>query len=94
VRVLRRRSKPRAKSFRPAERYLIPAAADARRLGHRYIGTEHLLHGLLRTDPNAATHVLRRLDVQPAAVADALQCWLGDGQPTIDPTALATLGID
>ena len=92
--MLRRQSRPRAKSFRPAERYLIAAAAHARRLGHHYIGTEHLLLGLLRTDPNAATGLLRRLDVHPAAVADALHDRLGEGQPTIDPTALATLGID
>ena len=94
MRVLRRQSRPRAKSFRPAERYLIAAAAHARRLGHHYIGTEHLLLGLLRTDPNAATGLLRRLDVHPAGVADALHDRLGEGQPTIDPTALATLGID
>ena len=94
MRGLRRRPRPRAKSFRPAERYLIAAAADARRLGHGYIGTEHLLLGLLRTDPNPATQLIRRLDVEPAAVSASLRCWLEPGQPTIDPAALATLGID
>jgi ATP-dependent Clp protease ATP-binding subunit ClpA len=94
VRLLRRRSGPRAESFRPAERYLIAAAADARRLGHGHIGTEHLLLGLLRTDPNAATRLLRRLGVEPAVVSDALQCWVETGEPTIDPDALARLGID
>jgi len=92
--VLRRRPRPRTASFRPAEHYLIAAAADARRLGHRSIGTEHLLLGLLRTDPNAATGLLRRLGIEPAAVAEALQRRLGQGRPAIDPTALATLGID
>ena len=94
MRVLRRQSRPRAKSFRPAERYLIAAAAHARRLGHHHIGTEHLLLGVLRTDPNAATGLLRRLGVHPAVVGDALHARLGEGQPIIDPTALATLGID
>jgi len=94
VKLLRRQQRPRAKSFRPAERHLIAAAAVARRLGHRYIGTEHLLHGLVHSEPNAATALLRRLDVPPAAVAAELQRWLGEGQPAIDPHALATLGID
>ena len=94
MRLLRRQSRPRAKALRPAEGYLIAAAADARRIGHRYIGTEHLLHGVLRTDPNTATHLLRRLDVQPAAVSTTLACWLEERQAAIDPAALAALGID
>jgi ATP-dependent Clp protease ATP-binding subunit ClpA len=92
--LLRRRPRPRAKTFRPAERYLFAAAGDARRLGDRYIGTEHLLLGLLRSDPNPATRLMRRLDVEPAAISESLQCWLGAGTPAIDPAALATLGID
>jgi ATP-dependent Clp protease ATP-binding subunit ClpA len=92
--LLRRCPRPRTTSFRPAEHYLTAAAADARRLGHGYIGTEHLLMGLLRTDPNPATRLLRRLDIEPADVFDALQCELGPGRPAIDPAALATLGID
>ena len=94
MRGLRRRPRPRAKSFRPAERYVIAAAADARRLGQGYIGTEHLLLGLLRTNPNPATQLIRRLDVEPAAVSGALRCWLEPGEPPIDPVALATLGVD
>ena len=94
MRGLRRRARTRAKSFRPAEGYLIAAAVDARRLGHGHIGTEHLLLGLLRTDPNPATGILRRLDVEPAAVSDGLQPWLGEGRAAIDPAALAMLGID
>jgi ATP-dependent Clp protease ATP-binding subunit ClpA len=94
MRLLRRRPQPGATTFRPAERYLTEAAPDARRLGCSYIGTEHLLLGLLRRDPGRATDLLRRLDVDPASVLDALGCRLQAGRPAIDAAALATLGID
>ena len=48
---------PRAKTIGPAEAYLAAGAAEARRLGHSYIGTEHILSVLTR-NPMAA---LRRL---------------------------------
>ncbi|HSG45911.1 MAG TPA: Clp protease N-terminal domain-containing protein, partial [Anaerolineales bacterium] len=38
------------------------AVEEARRLGHHYIGTEHILLGLVRVD-STATEVLRRLGV-------------------------------
>ena len=40
------------------------AVEEARRLGHHYIGTEHILLGLVRVD-GAALEVLRRLGVTP-----------------------------
>jgi ATP-dependent Clp protease ATP-binding subunit ClpC len=39
------------------------AADEARRLNHRYIGTEHLLLGLLREGEGVAAGVLQRLGV-------------------------------
>jgi ATP-dependent Clp protease ATP-binding subunit ClpA len=94
MRLLNRAPRPRAKTFRPAERYLMAAADDARRLGHRHVGTEHLLHGLIRNPNGSATQILERLGAGPDAVDQALQCWRVRGTPTIDPHALATLGID
>jgi hypothetical protein len=44
--------------------------------------------------PNPATQLMHRLDVEPAAISESLQCWLGAGTPAIDPAALETLGID
>jgi len=41
------------------------ALEEAGRLGHQYIGTEHLLLGLIRLPESAAMHVLRRLGVSP-----------------------------
>jgi ATP-dependent Clp protease ATP-binding subunit ClpA len=94
MRLRHRAPRPRSKTFRPAERYLFAAADDARRLGHRSIGTEHLLLGLIRKPNGSASQIMERLGATPDAVDKALECWLGGGTPTIDPHALATLGID
>jgi ATP-dependent Clp protease ATP-binding subunit ClpC len=44
------------------------AVAEARRMGHHFIGTEHLLLGLLRQNKSAAIDVLKRLNVNPEEV--------------------------
>jgi ATP-dependent Clp protease ATP-binding subunit ClpC len=44
------------------QQVLEHAVEEARRLGHHYIGTEHILLGLVRVD-STATEVLRRLGV-------------------------------
>jgi ATP-dependent Clp protease ATP-binding subunit ClpA len=94
VRLLHRRTRPRAKTFRPAERYLVPAAAEARRRGHRYIGTEHILATLVQDPTSRAAQILTELGATPNAIDQALRCWLESGTPLIDPDALAALGID
>src|SRR5215211_6495211 len=44
MRLLQRgRRGPRAKTIAPAEPYLLAGADEARRLGHDYVGTEHVL---------------------------------------------------
>src|SRR5436190_5704147 len=97
VRLLQRGPRrPRAKTIRPAERYLLAGTDEARRLGHNYVGTEHLLSVLVRDPAAAATRLLADLGVTTDAVERALAAWLKDttAPPTIDPNALATLGID
>jgi ATP-dependent Clp protease ATP-binding subunit ClpC len=55
----RRRSEPRTKTARPAaEPYLAAGAAEARRLGHNYVGTEHVLLVLIRDHEGGAVTVL------------------------------------
>jgi ATP-dependent Clp protease ATP-binding subunit ClpA len=94
MRLLRRRRPgPRAKTAGPAERYLAAGAGEARRLGHGYVGTEHVLLVLIR-NPGGATAVLRELGVSADAVEERLRYWLSTTQPKIDPDALAALGID
>jgi ATP-dependent Clp protease ATP-binding subunit ClpA len=92
----RRRRMPRAKTVRPAEPYLAAGAEEARRLGHNYIGTEHVLNLLIRNPESGAVSVLARLGVSAGAVEAALACWLPNTPRygKIDAEALAELGID
>jgi ATP-dependent Clp protease ATP-binding subunit ClpA len=92
----RSRHRPRAKTIKPAEPYLIAGADEARQLGHNYIGTEHILSLLIRNPDGDATRLLAQLGVSREAVEQALACWLPNASAAakIDPQALATLGID
>ena len=44
------------------------AIDEARRMGHHYIGTEHLLLGLVRSNEGLALDVLRKLGVTPEQI--------------------------
>ena len=90
----RRRALPRAKTIRPAEPYLISGVEEARRLGHRCVGTEHILVVLLRKPDGRARLVLEQLGVSAAEAEAALAPSLVGRTPKIDPEALATIGID
>jgi ATP-dependent Clp protease ATP-binding subunit ClpA len=46
-----------------AKRALECAVEEAKRLGHHYLGTEHLLLGVLREGTGAGSQILRELDV-------------------------------
>jgi ATP-dependent Clp protease ATP-binding subunit ClpC len=50
------------------EKVLQIAIEEARRMGHHYIGTEHLLLGLVRQDEGVGLDVLRRLGITPEQV--------------------------
>ncbi len=53
----------------PSTKKVLELAVDeARRLGHHYIGTEHLLLGLVRQTDGVAIEVLKRLDINPVDV--------------------------
>jgi ATP-dependent Clp protease ATP-binding subunit ClpC len=53
----------------PGTKKVLELAVDeARRMGHHYIGTEHLLLGLVRQQEGIALDVLRRLGVSPEEV--------------------------
>ena len=98
MRLLQRaRRPPRVKTIRPAERYLCAGTEEARRLGHNYVGTEHVLSVLVRDPDSSATRLLATLGATADAVERELACWLEEGstaESRIDPQALATLGID
>lgn len=57
-----------------AKRVIEYAVEEGRALNHKYIGTEHLLLGLLRDGEGVATGVLETMGVSPAQVrADVLR---------------------
>src|SRR5450759_746796 len=58
---------------------LTLAQDEAQRFNHSYIGTEHLLLGLLRVDDCMATRVLRNLGAEPSKVRAAVEFIIGRG---------------
>lgn len=53
----------------PSTKKVLELAVDeARRMGHHYIGTEHLLLGLVRQQDGVAIEVLKRLHINPEDV--------------------------
>ncbi|MFW6457123.1 MAG: ATP-dependent Clp protease ATP-binding subunit, partial [Planctomycetota bacterium] len=51
-----------------AKKVISYAKQEAQRLGHEYIGTEHLLLGVLREGTGMAYTILQRLDVDPKRI--------------------------
>jgi ATP-dependent Clp protease ATP-binding subunit ClpA len=77
---------------------VVQAQAHARRLGHRYIGCEHLLLAAASTGEPAAA-ALREHGVTPQAVEAEIVRLVGLGQAAslfsaLDREALACIGID
>jgi len=65
-----------------ARRVLAYAQEEAERLNHSYIGTEHLLLGLLREESGIAGKVLRDLNVQSDRVTELVERITGPGRRT------------
>jgi ATP-dependent Clp protease ATP-binding subunit ClpC len=74
-----------------ARRVLTLAQEEALRLNHNYIGTEHLLLGLVREENGVAVKVLRELGVEPVQIIRAVERTVGRGErppfgkPTLAP---------
>jgi len=64
-----------------AKKALELAAEEARSLGHNYIGTEHLLLGLLREGEGVASQVLLNLGLDLNAVRNEIMELLGSALP-------------
>ncbi|NLS78107.1 MAG: ATP-dependent Clp protease ATP-binding subunit [Chloroflexi bacterium] len=62
-----------------AKRSLALAQEEARLLGHNYIGTEHLLLGLIREKAGLASQVLTKFRVSEADVRIAIENTIGKG---------------
>ncbi len=61
------------------EQVLELAVDEARTLGHQYIGTEHILLGLVRQDEGIALDVLRKLGVTPEQIRRQTRRLLQEG---------------
>jgi ATP-dependent Clp protease ATP-binding subunit ClpC len=58
------------------------AQENAEKMNHNYIGTEHLLLGLLKEESGVAGRVLRSLDLTPRRVQDMVEHMVGTGSRT------------
>jgi ATP-dependent Clp protease ATP-binding subunit ClpC len=63
----------------PARRVVVLAQEQARLLNHNYIGTEHLLLGLLREGDGVAAKALRALGISLEAVRAQVEATVGQG---------------
>ena len=85
--------------FTDSARHVVTQAqADARRLGHNYIGCEHLLLAVAAADEPAGA-VLRDQNITPERIEGEILHTIGRGQRAdllrgIDREALAAIGID
>jgi ATP-dependent Clp protease ATP-binding subunit ClpC len=86
----------------PRTKRVIELSVDeARRLGHHYIGTEHLLLGLVREGEGVAVDVLRRLGAPPQKIREQVTNLLeeapahtGGREPSSDTPTVDQLGTD
>ncbi len=72
-----------------ARRVLSYAQEEAQRFNHNYIGTEHILLGLVRETEGVGAKVLSNLNVELPKVRSAIEFIIGRGdRPPTDETAL------
>ena len=72
-----------------ARRVLTLAQEEAQRFNHNYIGTEHLLLGLVREGDGVAAKVLANLGVELSKVRSAVEFIIGRG----DRAAVGEIGL-
>ncbi|HLG76912.1 MAG TPA: Clp protease N-terminal domain-containing protein [Ktedonobacteraceae bacterium] len=72
-----------------ARRALANAQTEAQRFKHNYIGTEHLLLGLIKDEDTIAIKILTRLSVSPEQIRNQIEFIIGRG----DRIVLAEIGL-
>src|SRR5581483_9931699 len=65
-----------------ARRVVVLAQEEARRLDHNYIGTEHILLGLIREGEGVAANALKALGIGLGPVRQQVEEIIGRGQET------------
>ncbi len=63
-----------------ARHVLVLAQEEAQRFQHNYIGTEHLLLGLLREEEGVAAQVLTNLGIEADQIRHAVEAIIGRGE--------------
>src|SRR5687767_8449352 len=76
-----------------AKRVLAIAQEEAIRLKHNYIGTEHLLLGLVREGESVAANVLNSLGVELSKVRTAVEFIIGPGDAANMPSSPSEITI-
>ena len=89
VRTGGRHGRPVDKFTERARRVLTLAQEEAQRFNHNYIGTEHLLLGLVREGDGVAAKVLSNLGVELGKVRSAVEFIIGRG----DRAVLGEIGL-
>ena len=99
-RVLTQRASASFDKFTPrARKVLLLARDEAVGFNHNYIGTEHLLLGLIREGSGIAAVVLRDLDIALEPVQRGIEAVIGRGpeppkdEPLLTPRAETTLAL-
>ncbi len=91
--------------FTPRAKNIIDTSiVQGKGMGHSYIGTEHILMGIIREGSGAATEILGRLGIQPQDLLNDLTAALGnnsassgnkkDGKEKSDTPTLSQFGRD
>ncbi|MGE5554056.1 MAG: ATP-dependent Clp protease ATP-binding subunit [Betaproteobacteria bacterium] len=65
-----------------AERVIILSQEEARRLGHNYVGTEHILLGLVREGEGVAARALQNLGLSLEQIREQVENVIGPGDAT------------
>ena len=74
-----------------ARRVLTLAQEEAKRLNHNYIGTEHVLLGLLREEEGVAAKILVNMGASLSKMRSAVEYIIGPGEkPTTGTTGLTS----
>ena len=64
----------------PARHVVVLAQEEARMLNHNYIGTEHILLGLIHEGEGVGAKALESLNISLEAVRDRVEEIIGQGQ--------------
>lgn len=64
-----------------AQKVMVAAEEEARRLGHQVVGTEHLLLGLLREGDELVPRIFGELGLKPEQISTAIETIVGVGGP-------------